>query len=144
MVGTGDAPLFEQIESALQPFWQGAHAGKGAADLRGWFASLAARAALTRTGAGLRQAQRKIKGLTGQSRRDLQLYARVEDAFVRRGRGERELAALATAAGYSDQSHLSREVKRVTGLPPKQFAERMQSDEAFWFYRLLDGYLHST
>jgi len=144
LVGTGDAPLLHQVESALQPFWRGAHGGKRALDLRGWFASLATRAAWTRTGAGLRQVQRKIKDLTGQSRRDLQLYARIEEAFVRKGSRERELAAVAVEAGYSDQSHLGREVKRVTGLSPKQFGERMKSDEAFWFYRLLDGYLHEA
>ena len=32
--------------------------------------------------------------------------------------GEDDLAALAFAAGYSDQAHLTRECRRLAGLPP--------------------------
>ncbi|MBB4682961.1 helix-turn-helix domain-containing protein [Amycolatopsis jiangsuensis] len=32
-----------------------------------------------------------------------------------------DLAALATAAGYADQSHLSRECRSLTGLPPRTY-----------------------
>jgi AraC-like DNA-binding protein len=54
------------------------------------------------------------------------------------------LAAVAAESGYSDQSHLGREVKRVTGLPPARFAERMKTDEAFWMYRLLGEHLRGA
>jgi len=37
------------------------------------------------------------------------------------GSGERSLAQVATAVGFSDQSHLTRHFKRLTGVTPRQF-----------------------
>lgn len=51
-----------------------------------------------------------------------------------------DLAGLATEAGFADQSHLGREVRRVTGLSPRQLDALMRTDEAFWFYRLMKGH----
>ncbi len=94
-------------------------------------------------GEGARQVQRRIKGWTGQSRRDLQLYERVEAAALHGLAGEREtppdLAAAAIDAGFSDQSHLGREVRRVTGLSPRRLETSVRNDEGFWLYRLLKG-----
>lgn len=146
-VGIGDEPLFQQIESVLQPMWQGSQAADtSAADLRGWIASLPARTAFPNADTGLRQKQRRIKVHAGQSQRDLQIFARVEEAFSRSriGYGEiRSLTTVAADAGYSDQSHMGREIKRITGLPPKRFGERMRTDEAFWIYRLINDYLQN-
>jgi len=36
------------------------------------------------------------------------------------GRPRVELAGAAAAAGYADQSHLSREARRLSGLSPRQ------------------------
>ena len=55
--------------------------------------------------------------------------------------GTPDLAALAAEAGFADQSHLGREVRRVTGLPPRRLGELMKTEEAFWFYRLLSEHL---
>ena len=143
-IDSTDGPPFEQVESALQPLWRDIGAGKGAADMRSWLASLASRAAFTRAGTGVRQLQRSIKGLAGQSQRDLQIYARTEKAFALSESGDPEkmsLAEVAAVAGYSDQSHLGREVKRVTGFSPRQFGDRLRNDESFWMYRLLCDYL---
>lgn len=146
-IGMGDAPLFPQIESVLQPMWQGSEAADTcAADLRGWIASLSPQTATANAGVGVRQMQRRIKAHAGQSQRDLQIFARVEEAFARSGIGDGETKSLTTVAsdaGYSDQSHMGREIKRVTGLPPKRFGERMRTDEAFWIYRLITEYLES-
>ena len=105
-----------------------------------WLRGLAGRAVLSGAGQGLRQVQRRIKAWTGQSHRDLQRYSRVEDAMARMsaspGRRNR-LAGLAGGAGFADQSHLGREVRRVTGLSPARLEARIAQDEAFWFYRLL-------
>lgn len=49
------------------------------------------------------------------------------------------LAALALSAGFSDQSHMGREVRRVTGIPPGRFRQLIDTEEAFWFYRLIEG-----
>jgi len=45
--------------------------------------------------------------------------------------------AALTDAGFADQSHMGREVRRVTGLAPGRLDDLIASDEAFWFYRLI-------
>ena len=88
-----------------------------------WLRGLAGRAVLSGAGQGLRQVQRRIKAWTGQSHRDLQRYSRVEDAMARmsahRRDGGIDWAGLAGGAGFADQSHLGREVRRVTGCRPR-------------------------
>ena len=102
---------------------------------------LAARTASTPGLTGQRSLQRLIKYWTGQSLRDLQLYARVENAISHGARMSKEerlnFAAVAAESGFSDQSHLGREVRRVTGLPPAKLNELVEQHEAFWMYRLL-------
>ena len=143
-VGQGGESLFGQVEAALLSLEPGGAARPGGTTLRAWLAFLLAHAACTRTGVGLRQAQRRIKFWAGQSRRDLQLYVRAEQAFALvRQWGGGTLSDVAAQAGYSDQSHFGREVKRITGFSPAQFARRMQSDEAFWMYRLLDRHFQA-
>jgi AraC-like DNA-binding protein len=150
-VGQADARApFQRLEAALQPLWQGSQGGQTLPTLRGWVQSLAVRAAFSRPGAGLRQAQRRFKDWTGQSHRDLQLYVRTEQAMVlataqAQAQGTApDLASVAAEAGFADQSHLGREVRRVTGLPPGRLGELMRKHEAFWFYRLLSERLHDA
>lgn len=144
-IGAGGSSPFHRLESVLA--MMGADrltVSGGATDLRGWVASLRAPRLSTQPGPGLRQSQRRIRARAGQSQRGLGLFARVEEAFVRSMAGEGEgmtMAALAAEAGYSDQSHLGREIRRVTGWSPQRFGERMRADESFWIYRLLGDYL---
>lgn len=100
----------------MKPLWQDARQAAGIVGIRSWLISLTARGTRTPLGVGLRQVQRRIKSLTGQSQRDLELYARIEDAFAYAVCHAQDLASIAANTGYSDQSHLGREVKRVTGL----------------------------
>ena len=97
------------------------HDGQFLPNVRTWTQALAVRAAFTRTGAGARQAQRRIRAWTGQSHRDLQLYARLEEAFAHLATRPPEqpvdLADLAADAGYADQSHLGRGPKGHGHLP---------------------------
>jgi AraC-like DNA-binding protein len=59
-----------------------------------------------------------------------------------RARGTaKDLASIAAEAGFADQSHLGREVRRVTGILPGRLGELMRNYEAFWFYRLLSEHL---
>ncbi len=146
-IGASDKPLFQQIESVLQSMWQGSQVvDTSSADLRGWIASLSQQVACTNASVGMRQMQRRIKACAGQSMRKLQIFARVEEVFAQL-RNEcsetKSLTMIASDAGYSDQSHMGREIRRVTGLPPKRFFERMQTDEAFWIYRLINEYLQN-
>ncbi|MGV2980766.1 helix-turn-helix domain-containing protein [Camelimonas sp. ID_303_24] len=110
-------------------------------DVRSWLALLATRTSSMTGMAGPRRKQRLVKDWTGQSLRDLQLYARVENAMSygaeMSDKKGLNLAAVAAETGFSDQSHLGRDVRRVTGLPPAKLNELIQRDEAFWIYRLL-------
>lgn len=95
--------LFGEIEARLHPFWAGVH-GRSPAPLVGeWLRTLVTRAAFSKTGCGARQLQRRIKSWAGQSYRDLQIYARVETAFVQSGApgcaAASNLAELALSAG---------------------------------------------
>lgn len=137
-IGASDAPL-EALETLLTPLWQDAQQATGIVGIRSWLTSLTARGARTQLGVGMRQVQRRIKRLTGQSQRDLELYARIEGAFAYAARHAQDLAAVAANTGYSDQSHLGREVKRVTGLSARRLRDKTLQDEAFWLYRLLDA-----
>lgn len=142
--GPASAP-FARLQALLRPFWAEAHANYGGPLLGSWVRSLAVRAAFSPAGCSVRQLQRRIKSWTGQNHRQLQLFARVEEAFARasqhRHAGALDLAGLACAAGFSDQSHMGRDVRRVTGLSPAQFEEQIARSEAFWFYRLIEGYI---
>ncbi|AYN21387.1 helix-turn-helix domain-containing protein [Alcaligenes aquatilis] len=137
-VGTEDGPLFEQLEAAIHRCAHGSLATDGAATLNHWLTAFGLRMAATRTGTGLRQMQRQFKRWAGQSQRELQLYVRAERAFALVQQQENPVwSDVALQAGYSDQSHFGREVKRISGFSPAQFAQRMKTDEAFWMYRLL-------
>ena len=128
-------PPWRRVQEALASLRRDPSESEGAADLRSWLAAVTASA--TMGGGGARQVQRRIKDTTGQSRRNLQLYARVEDAVAYEEEKAVGLADRAARAGFSDQSHLGREVRRVTGLPPGRLEDRIDRDEAFWLYRLL-------
>lgn len=134
---------FSRVQSIVSSWPSGRPVEPSGVDIRAWLSMICARAASSPDGEGARQVQRRIKGWTGQSRRDLQLYERVEAAALHGLAGEREtapdLAAAAIDAGFSDQSHLGREVRRVTGLSPRRLETSVRNDEGFWLYRLLKG-----
>jgi AraC-like DNA-binding protein len=140
----GDTP-FARLEAELARLWQKPGRSRPSLYVGDWLRSLATRAAHSEAGASIRQLQRRMRDWTGQSQRDLQLFSRVETAFLHRlhqATGpDRSLAAAAVEAGYADQSHMGREIRRVTGLSPARFEERMTTDEAFWYYRLISAAL---
>lgn len=141
-VGAQDAhEPFRQMETVLQPLWQGMHGVSALPTMRGWVRSMSIRAAFAKSGAGMRRAQRRFKDWTGQSYRDLQLYVRAERAMAYACAQPQEtswdLASLAADAGFADQSHLGREVRKMTGIPPGRLSELMRNEEAFWCYRLM-------
>ena len=112
--------------------------------LNEWSRGLALRAALSGSGRSTRQIARRIKSWTGVSERDLrgidhaeQLYAKLHEAIENGGVDWAELAA---AAGFADQPHMIRQVRRSSGFTPEQLRQRAGSDEAFWGYRLLSQY----
>ncbi|KOT44144.1 hypothetical protein ADK41_04545 [Streptomyces caelestis] len=56
-----------------------------------------------------------VTGITLSAHRDRLRLARALD---RLGEGERDLAGLARELGYTDQSHMTRALRRMAGLPP--------------------------
>ncbi len=140
----GDAP-FASLEAHFQPLWREPGRASPAPYLGDWVRSIATRAAHTTAGRSLRQLQRRVRDWTGQSYRDLQLFIRVEEAFIRRIEAHDscapDLAAISADAGFADQSHMGREIRRVTGMSPARFGEHLANDEAFWYYRLVAGEL---
>jgi len=72
-----------------------------------------------RLGLSTRQLQRIILSNVGLAPKTLQRVMRMQrflDVAARRG----ELAAASAEAGYADQSHLTREVRALSGLTPKR------------------------
>lgn len=141
ILAVGDAQPFQALDSHFQPLWRepGPHSSLPPY-LGNWVRSLSTRATHSTAGKSLRQLQRRIRHWTGQSHRDLQLFTRVEEAFLRRIEADESapnLAAIAADAGFADQSHMGREIRRVTGMSPARFGERMAREEAFWYYRLI-------
>ncbi|MNV24687.1 hypothetical protein D3C71_1157600 [compost metagenome] len=45
-------------------------------------------------------------------------------------------AEVAAGAGFSDQSHLCRVTRRITGYAPQALYDGIYGDEAFWAYRI--------
>ena len=136
---------FATLETYFQSLWREPSRASLAPYLGDWVRSLTTRAAHSTAARSLRQLQRRIRDWTGQSYRDLQLFIRVEEAFIHRigahDSNAPNLAAIAADAGYADQSHMGREIRRVTGLSPTRFGECLTNDEAFWYYRLIAGEL---
>ncbi|MCB1356634.1 MAG: AraC family transcriptional regulator [Maritimibacter sp.] len=130
-----------RLEAALVPLWQARRRGAGPGGaghrLGDWVTSVLLRAATGGTGRSLRQAQRRLKALTGHSARDLALYAQVEALWQLSRDSDAPLARVALDGGFADQSHMGRAVRRVTGKSPAALIRAIAEDEAFWAYRLL-------
>ncbi len=137
-----DAARVARIEAFLEPRWR-ARRPDAALPVRlfaDWSHHLAMRAANSGLGRSLRQTERRIKQWTGQPLRELRGLGRSERAFFE------ALAAIekdalnwtdvAANAGYTDQSHLCRQTRRITGFAPDELRHRIATDEGFWAYRL--------
>lgn len=137
-----DQRRVELIESFLHPLWQRARpdAARPARLYADWLQSLAVRAALSGWGRSVRQVERRIKQWTGQPLRELRGFGRSErvffDALLAMRSGNVNWSEVASNTGYSDQSHLCRQTRRLTGFPPEELRRRIAADEGFWAYRL--------
>lgn len=130
--------------NAFAPSWQVARTVGGLADWSGstrltdWAQSVAARAALAGPGRSIRAIERRLKRWSRHSRQSLKFYSDFENLHsLSAGRTNIELAGLASDAGYADQSHMGRAVRRATGFSPAQLNTMIATKEAFWCYRLL-------
>lgn len=136
---------FQLLCSFLKPLWQERRKPDNRIinSISDWTHAVLEQAPKSGFGKSIRQIERRIKNWTGHSKRDLEFYARVERSFWLANQhaksGEVAPAEVAVAAGYSDQSHMGRNVKRLTGHSPRDLLSRIENEEAFWSYRLIAG-----
>lgn len=143
VLAAGAPAPFALLEKEIRPLWKEPLRPSPAPYIGDWVRSVATRATHSSAGRSLRHWQRLVRDWTGQSYRDLQLFIRVEEAFIHRvavrNGGTPNLADIAADAGFADQSHMGREIRRITGVSPARFGERLANDESFWYYRLIAG-----
>jgi AraC-like DNA-binding protein len=146
------APTSEErvrrVEEFLEPRWRAVRSRSGAlswgpAHRHGeWSQAAMSRVGAIAKGRSRRQRERHMRNMTGWSARALRGLARAEGALlIAAGSAQRDVnwANVAAEAGYADQSHLCRELRRYTGLSPQQLWRCMPNDEALWVYRALFG-----
>jgi AraC-like DNA-binding protein len=142
MAASSDEARIRVIEDFLLPRWNTARPRAWATasnTLMDWAQSLAMRYLTSSMGRGLRQVERRIKQWTGQTHRQLRRLARGERTFLlARNNKQRDTLVwsdLAVESGYSDQSHLCREFRKLTGLRPDQVMHHMDTDERLWIFK---------
>ena len=90
-----------------------------------------------------RQFERRFRHSYGQSLRAFRQQARCSRMLVNLVFGRREFDAwadIAARAGYFDQAHLSRDLRRYTGYAPARLGRQLAADDpALWPYRLSAG-----
>jgi AraC-like DNA-binding protein len=129
--------------SGLSPLWRKARTDSMpmmsvVAEMSDWARGLVSRAALTGAGRGVRSIERRLKRWTHQSQQSLSFYASIDELHrISAKSPEAPLAEIALDAGFSDQSHMGRAVRRATGFSPAQLNRLIETDESFWCYRLL-------
>ena len=146
LLASEDAELVAVLERHLAPRWQALQGRDSARPTlrqlgRHWVQQLGWQAREWRRVHSARHVERRIKAFSGRSLREWQSLVRTEGLFfAARDRHEAGLpldwAALAQDEGFSDQAHMCRTVKRITGFSPGEFTQRFMEDESFWMYRL--------
>src|SRR5262245_51310513 len=144
-----DEDRVKRIEMFLKPRWRAARsknraASWGPAQRHGeWSRGTSSRARIFSKGRCRRQLERQIRTMTGWSARALRGLARAEDALLLAARSRQprvNWAGIAAEAGYADQSHLCRELRRYTGLSPQQLWRCVPHEEDLWVYKAWFGW----
>ncbi len=115
----------------------------GADSVRAWEPAIVLEAAGPPGARSKRQTERRIKQWTGHARRGLAMYLRAEQFFEQAlvaGSQEPPWSGVAHDLGFSDQSHMIRNTKRLTGFTPRALYRRLD-EEPFWCYRVLGDLL---
>lgn len=137
---------FQRLQDCLIPIWRRNRPAHAIIpnDLTDWINRGLAKLAANGVGKSTRQLQRRIKQWTGLTRREIQAHSRGEELYksflASRGDAGFSISQLAAEHGYADQSHLGRDVKRITGMSPKQIDDLFDHEERFWYYRLLKDF----
>jgi AraC-like DNA-binding protein len=138
-----DEDRVKLVETFLEPRWLAARSSNrtswGPAQRQGeWSRAAISRVHKFAKGRSKRQRERRMRTMTGWSARGLKSLARAEDALLMAARATQprvNWASIAAEAGYADQSHLCRELRRYTGLSPHQLWLRVQNEQALWVYK---------
>jgi AraC-like DNA-binding protein len=85
-----------------------------------------------------RQLERNFAHWIGTSPRHLAQVARLQ-SVSRHARSGGGLADVAAASGYADQAHMTRAVRQLTGLTPRQFVQSMRAPWAEAFSAVTGG-----
>jgi AraC-like DNA-binding protein len=137
------------VETFLQPRWRAARSSNGAMSWGptqrhgDWSRAAISRAHVFAKGRSKRQLERRMRTMTGWSARGLKGLSRAEDALLMAARTTQpraNWASIAAEAGYADQSHLCRELRRYTGLSPQQLWRRVPNEQALWVYKAWFGW----
>lgn len=135
---------WDLICDALSPLWEAKRHSGGMPDWPGsdllsdWSRHLFGRVAMTAPGKSVRTIERRLRRWTGRTMQQLDHYSAMEDLHRRVAEDpDMRLADLAIDAGFADQSHMGRAVRRSTGFSPARLNQLIQTHEAFWCYRLL-------
>lgn len=141
-----DAATMAALERHLAPRWRAVKGDPSPLASvrrlgRHWVERLALKAHAWQRDVSPRHVERRIKSYSGRSLREWQSLVRTEGLFfAARDRYEAGVpfnwADLAHEHGFSDQAHMSRAARQITGFPPGEFAQRFIEDESFWIYRL--------
>lgn len=140
-----DLERIQIIEAFLTPRWTPVRAPRpvatppdGLSLFNDWVDAVALRSSAS--GQSTRQRERLIKGQLGLPMRAIRGLVRMESTLTR-GHGSNafggpSLVDVAHAMGFSDQAHLCREVKRYSGLNPRDLQRAIETQESYWPYRL--------
>ncbi len=143
MAAPNDDARIRVFEDWLEPRWHAAREGMASTawrPARDWVQALAVRAAATGAGRSARMAERRVRAWAGHPLRTLRRLARVEESMLaareEHQAGNMSLSDVALRSGYSDQAHLSREARELTGNSPRELIRLVQTDESYWPYRI--------
>lgn len=110
----------------------------GSDRIKDWTYHLMGKLVQTGPGRGMRSAQRRLQRWTGLNKQTLEFFTKVEDVHrLISADPTTSPADLAAEAGFADQSHMGRALKRATGFSPVRLNQKIATEESFWCYRLL-------
>jgi AraC-like DNA-binding protein len=129
------------IEDFLLPRWRalGQERASTGSAFQHWAHVVASRAEMHAQGRSERQIDRRIKDWTGLPLRQLRCMGRAESTLLQAraalAADQLKWADIAATMGFSDQAHLSREFRRVTGSNPRELKDLL-SQESHWMYQI--------
>jgi AraC-like DNA-binding protein len=136
-----DALRVQLIEDFLTPRWQALRPTEPVRPQQflDWSNGVAQRAAKQDRGHSERQVDRRIKTWTGQALRQLRGIGRAEESLLRAqlafDTNTLKWSDIAADSGFSDQAHLCREFRRITGFRPSDL-KKLLTHESYWMYQV--------